>query len=511
VDQSQQRLKELAIQVTDLRRGFAGDALHLARVTNDLGEDVMRVRMLPVSTVFDTFPRMVRDLSRELGKQIEVEIAGGETELDRKVLEQIKDPLVHTLRNAVDHGIEMPDVRVRVGKDPCGTVVMSAYQKGNNIVIQISDDGAGIDVEKVKRSALKNGIISSEEAENMSAYEAMRLIFTSGLSTSAVITDVSGRGVGMDVVRKNVEELHGSVDIESTLGQGTTLTLTLPLTLATTLELLVKVHDQTFGIPISAVERIQRINTDEIRTVEAKEAIIIDNEPVTLVHLAQILELPPRDEEDVRGDHKIPVVILKAGRKRIAFRVDAVVGQQESVVKSLGKQLKRVRNVAGATILGTGRIIMSLNPLDLIKCARLMAGSTVVAHRAAALGATQVRKPRVLVVDDSLTTRNLEKTILETAGYEVEVAINGAEALNILRAEPCDVVVSDVLMPELDGFELTATMRKDPHLSEIPVILVTSLDSRSDRERGIDVGANAYIVKSAFEQDSLLSTIERLA
>jgi len=310
-------------------------------------------------------------------------------------------------------------------------------------------------------------------------------------------------------VRKNGESLHGHGDLDSTPGQGTKMTLVLPLTLATTQELLVQVEDQIYGIPISAVERIQRIHPQDISTVEGKEAIVVDDEPISLVYLSDVLELSRREEE-ANADEKMSVVILSAGRKRIAFLVDSVVGQQESVVKSLGKQLSRVRNVAGATILGTGQVIMTLNSSDLVKSARGMAGRTSITARISQAKVKEVAQPTILVVDDSLTTRNLEKNILETAGYETKVAADGVEALSVLQSDHCDLVVSDILMPEMDGFEFTAAVKADPNLREIPVILVTALESREDKERGIEVGADAYIVKSSFDQETLLDAVEQL-
>ena len=516
---NQQRLKTLTAQTSDLWRGFSRDALHLSRVTTDLGEEVMKVRMLPVSTVFDVLPRMVRDLTREKGKEVDLQIEGGETELDRKVLEKIKDPLIHLLRNCVDHGIEPPEERVRAGKPPHGTITMTAFQKGGNIVIETTDDGAGINVEKVKKKALQANLIGPDDMETMSDDEAIQLIFASGLSTTSVVTATSGRGVGMDVVRKNIEGLHGHVDVDSILGKGATFTLTLPLTLATTQELLVQVGDQTFGIPISSVERIQRIQQRDIRMVEGKEAILVDSDPVSLVYLASVLELPLQ-EEIFSSNDKMPVVILGAAKRRIAFLVDGVVGQQESVVKSLGTQLSRVRNVAGATILGTGQVIMTLNPTDLIKSARGVEGRRTATARnspSASSGrgraqekGAEVERQTILVVDDAITTRNLEKNILEMAGYEVKVAADGVEALSILQSNSCDLIVSDILMPRMDGFELTTSVRKDPKLGELPIILVTALESQEDKERGLEVGANAYITKSTFDQANLLQMIEQL-
>lgn len=511
IDLYQEKLRGLSVQVGDLKRGFNGDALHLSRVTNDLGEGVMKVRMLPVSTVFDAFPRMVRDLARDNQKEVELVTEGAETELDRRVLEEIKDPLMHLIRNAVDHGIEKPDVRAQAGKPAQGTITLKAFQKGNNIVIQVADDGGGIHRDRVKQSAVKNGIITPEQAAALNDDETLALIFAPGLSTSAMITNTSGRGVGMDVVRRNVEALQGQVDVHTTVGVGTTIDLTLPLTLATTQELLVQVADQTFGIPISAVERIIRISPKDIASVSGRRAIVVDDEPVSLVPLSEVLEIQ-NVEQQVGADGKMPVVILGSSRKRLVFLVDAVVGQQESVVKSLGRQLARVRNVAGATILGSGKVIMTLNPMDLMKSTRGQQSRIAnIAPDATATKGKKAKQSAILVVDDSLSTRTLEKNILETAGYKVTVATDGVEAMSLLSSNGgYDCVVSDVLMPRMDGLQLTASLKKDPNLKRIPVVLVTSLDSQSDKERGLEVGADAYLIKSNFDQSNLLETVAQL-
>ncbi len=510
LDTNQERLRMLLNQVNDLQRSLAPDVLHLSRVTNDLGESVMQVRMLPVSTLFDTFPRLVRDAARECGKEVELVMAGAETELDRQVLEEIKASLIHLLRNAVDHGLESPDERVRLGKPRGGIVTLNVSQKGNSIIILVSDDGAGINSRKVKEQAVRAGLVSAADAQTMSDDQALRLIFAAGLSTKTTVTGLSGRGVGMDVVKKNVDALQGQIDVESTQGKGTTITLVLPLTLATTQQLLVSVSDQTFGIPISAVERIQRIYSQDIHSVQGTPAISVDHEPVSLARLSSILKLV-EGEPKISEDGKLPVVILISGKKRIGILVDAVVGQQETVVKSLGKQLARVRNVAGATILGTGQVILALNPSDLMKSARGIQAKPVVAQRAAPTPVQESKRRTVLVVDDSMSTRTLEKSILETAGYNVMAATDGYEAIGMLNSKTeCDIVVSDIMMPRMTGLELTSAIKNDPRLKQIRVVLVTSLDSRADKEKGIEVGADAYIVKSDFDQSNLLQTIAQL-
>ncbi|MBI4671081.1 MAG: hybrid sensor histidine kinase/response regulator [Chloroflexi bacterium] len=510
LEENQESLRTLSANMGDLKRGFSSDALHLARVASEVGEGVMKVRMLPVSSLFDAFPRLVRDLARGQGKEVELVLEGGETELDRQVLEEIKDPLIQLLRNAVDHGMETPEERVAASKPRTGAISVKAFQKGNNIIIQVADDGGGINCRQVKRAAVDRQLLSAEDAERLSEEETLRLIFASGLSTKAIVTGISGRGVGMDVVRQNVEALHGQVNVESTVGSGTTFTLTLPLTLATTHQLLVQVGDQTFGIPISAVERIERVLQKDVAMVSGRRAILVNGEPVSVVRLAQILEMK-ESEQHVDADGKLPVVLLGSVRKRIAFMVDDVIGQQETVVKSLGKQLARVRNIAGATILGSGQVIMTLNPSDLMKTARGAETRSGEVKTAASSKPKAKKERRVLVVDDSLSTRTLEKNILETAGYKVSLATDGREALNVLNANGnFDIIVSDVLMPGMDGLQLTQMVKKDVKLKKIPVVLVTSLDSRADKERGMEVGADAYLVKSNFDQSNLLQTIEQL-
>jgi two-component system chemotaxis sensor kinase CheA len=354
-------------------------------------------------------------------------------------------------------------------------------------------------------------LITAEEAGTMSDDAALRLIFAAGLSTSAIISDLSGRGVGMDVVRRNIEAMQGQVDVESTLGVGTGITLTLPLTLATTQQLLVQVDEQIFGIPLAAVERILRIEQKQIGSMQGRPAIVVDNQPIALVYLSDVLE-QPRSEGKMSEDGKLPVVVLQSAKTPTAFLVDGVVGQKETVVKSLGKQLGRVRNISGATVLGNGRVILTLNPTDLMKSTRPTESKPSAAMQTASeKTAKKAKHANVLVVDDSLTTRTLEKNILESAGCKVTLAADGQEALNLLHANSgYDVIVSDVIMPRMTGFELTKAIKGDAGLKKIPVVLVTSLGSREDKERGIQAGADAYVVKSNFDQANFLQTIQQL-
>jgi two-component system chemotaxis sensor kinase CheA len=505
VASNEAHLKALSAEMDDLLRSFSSDYRRLALLTDDLQDSVRRVRMLPVDTLFDIFPRMVRDLARERDKEVSLQIEGAATEVDRQVLEVMKDPLTHLLRNAVDHGIEPPGQREAAGKPRRGVIRLDAAQQGSNIILKVADDGAGIDLQAVRQAAVALGVLTAQDAADLSDAEAMQLIFCSGLSTLPQVTELSGRGVGMDVVRENLERLNGLIEVNTVSGQGTTFTLTLPLTMATTHVLLVKVADQTVAVPTTTVERILRVDAVSVGSIEGKPAIRVEGRPLPLVSLSQVLELP-QVEPDLDSRQKVLAVVLGVVEKRVAFQVDGIQATQEVVIKNLGRQLKRVRNVAGATILGTGQVVMVLNVADLMK-------STEVGRSVFAAPRTEVQeivRRRVLVVDDSITTRTLEKNILENAGFDVLVAADGQEAWELIQAERLDAIVADIAMPRMDGFALTEKVRGDERLVEMPVVLVTSLESPQDKIRGLEAGADAYITKSTFDQMELLETIERL-
>jgi two-component system chemotaxis sensor kinase CheA len=463
----------------------------------------MQLRMLPVSTIFSTFPRAVHDLARDFGKEVELIIEGADTELDKKVLEEINDPLIHIMRNAMDHGIESPEARVEAGKPRVGTIRMAARQEGDHIVIEVSDDGAGIDPDRVRMAAVRKGYISENEAVAMSDREATYLIFESGFSTAQIITEISGRGVGMDVVRQFVvERLKGSLDVHSELGKGSTFRLTIPLTLAIIRALLMRVGDRTFAIPTASIEETLRVAPQEVLKAEGHQVIRRQRRTVPLVRLGDILGV-----EHVPSGGKIPIATIGFSGHRMGFIVDSFVGEQQIVIKTLGSHLKRVENVAGVTVLGAGEVVVILNVPDLMDNARSRSGLRVREGR------VEKRKgpKRILICEDSFTTRELERSIFEAAGYDVEVAMDGAQGLAKLRQGlKADAVVTDVQMPNMTGFELTKAIKTDTALMHTPVIIVTSLERDEEKSEGIDAGADAYITKSVFNQDTLLETVERL-
>jgi two-component system chemotaxis sensor kinase CheA len=473
---------------------------------DSLLDDAKRLVMLPFATLLDLFPKQVRDLARDQGKQVELVVRGREVELDKRILEEMKDPLIHLVRNAIDHGLEKPDARTAHGKTPRGQLRITASQvDGSKVEITVSDDGEGIDPQRVRASSVKSGAIAAEEAERLDDEAALMLIFQSGVSTSPIITEISGRGLGMAIVREKIEKLGGQIAIQTQPGAGTTFRILLPVTLATFKGILVSVSGQTFILPTAHVERIVRVRREEIQTVENKETIVVDGRPVAFARLDETLELPPRQGPG-EGSGFVEAVVLGAVEKRIAFAVDAVLNEREVLVKPLGSPLLRVRNVAAATVLGSGAAALILNVADLLKSAVRLAGTGV--RGAAPADAQAVR--RLLVTDDSVTSRMLLKNILEAVGYQVETAIDGMEALAALRSRDFDLVVSDVEMPRMDGFDLTAKIRADKKLADLPVVLVTALGSREHQERGIEVGANAYIIKGSFDQTNLLDVIRKL-
>jgi len=496
-------LSEFRRSSSALVKTYADDVSRSSVVINDLQEQGMRLRMLPANTIFQAFPLAVRDLARQFHKDITLVIEGGDTELDKKVLEEINDPLIHIVRNSADHGIEDPETRLAAGKPAGGTIHLSAKPEGDRILIEISDDGAGINPDAIKESAVRKGYITEAEAQVMSDREAQYMIFEAGFSTASIITEISGRGVGMDVVREFVvEKLKGSVDLESEVGRGTTFKLTIPLTLAIIRALMLRVGGQVYALPTASIDETLRVDQSQIIKVEGRDVIRRQRRTIPLVRLSDILGVPAEPMP-----LKVPIATIGYSGHRMGFIVDAFVGEQQIVIKPLGSHLLKVDNVAGVTVLGAGEVIPILNVPDLMTSARTRSGQRVgMVQREEKVG------PRsVLICEDSFTTRELERSIFEAAGYMVETANDGAQGLARLREGlKVDAVVTDVQMPNMTGFQLTRAIKSDPLLSETPVIIVTSLERDEEKAEGIDSGADAYITKSVFNQDTLLDTVERL-
>ena len=478
-------------------------------VTTDLQIAVMKTRMLPIGKVFNKFPRMIRDLSRELNKKIELAISGEETELDKSIVEEIGDPLVHIIRNSCDHGIEMPQERMAKGKSESGTISLKAFNEGNQIVIQVDDDGKGLDPEMLKEKSLQKGIITEKEAEMMSDKEAYALIFKPGFSTAAAVTSVSGRGVGMDVVKTNIEKLNGIIDIDSEVDKGTSIKLKIPLTLAIIQALLVGVQEEHYAIPLSSVLETVRISKDEIYTVEGRSVMRLRDDVLSLVHIGDIFEV----ERVLDSSDHAYVVVLGLGTSKLGLIVDTLVGQEEIVIKSLGDYLKGIEGIAGATIRGDGGVTLIVDVVALMSMAKDVKATSMTNSDGDAPGSNEKTKPSdytIMIVDDSKTDRTIMRKALEPMGVTLVEASDGQEALNILKSgeHNFDAMLIDIEMPRMDGYTLATEIKKYNRYKNLPLIAVTSRTSKSDRMRGVESGMVEYITKP-YSADYLASVVQR--
>jgi two-component system chemotaxis sensor kinase CheA len=479
---------------------MVSDGRFLDQAAGSLDAEVRRVRMIPFAEACQGLDRMVRDLAQPGGKDVELVVEGGKNELDRSVLEGLKDPLRHLVRNAVDHGVEPVDQRRAAGKPAKARITVSAVLHGAHVEVVVSDDGRGLNLDALRQQIRKRNLPEPADERDLA-----RVIFHPGLSTAQIITDVSGRGVGLDVVKNRVEALHGTVDLAFAPGRGTRFIVAVPLTLTTLRALLVEAGGQTFALATTNVHKLVRVDPANLQSVGGRPMLTLGGAPLPVATLAETLGLEIR--EGVRRGAKAPTVIIAAGEKQVAFVVDDFLAEQEVVVKNLGARIRRVRNISGATILASGRLALVLNAASLIRSAMSRPTSRTVSPEPQSNGKA---KKRLLVADDSVTTRTLEKSILEAAGYEVQVAVDGANAWQLLQERGADVLVSDVDMPRMDGFSLTETVRGSERFGDLPVVLVTARETEKDKARGIEVGADAYLVKSAFDQKNLLETIAQL-
>ena len=468
----------------------------LSRLLNELQEKAMRARMVPVVTITDMLQRAVRDVARATGKDVRWEVRGEDTELDRGVLQQLGDPLLHLVRNAVDHGIESAEQRIAAGKPAQATVRFHAMQLGSEVILTVTDDGRGIDVDRVRSEAARGGGDTSALTDEEAAY----LVFRSGVSTADFVSEISGRGVGLDVVRANVEAARGRVEISTEPGAGTEFRIVVPITLAVLPCLLVEAGGQGHAIPMHSI--VLAPNQGVEARSEGRPVVWVGSQAVPLASLSATLGLPVDDDG--------PIIVIAGLTRQHAFRVGALLGQRDVVVKGLSRLLPRLDVIAGASVEPDGSIVLVLDVAGIIDRARLTQAGGVVSVASDA-GATRAPvRARVLVVDDALTVRELQRSILERGGYDVLTASDGLEAMSTLAEGPVDLVLTDVEMPRMDGFALTEAIRAHPGLGNVPVLILTSRANEEDRQRGMETGADGYIVKSAFNEAALLSAVERL-
>jgi two-component system chemotaxis sensor kinase CheA len=506
------KLNELADTTAPVRKELLGQMEDFEKVVGSTGllftsliDDARDLILLPFHSLLEAFPKMIRDLTSENGKKVQLQISGAEQEVDRRILEVIKDPLVHLIRNCIDHGIEQPVERLATGKPEEGTIRISISTPGANLLeINVEDDGKGISAQELGKEALKRGIISEEMLEEMSEEELTDLVFQSGFTTSRFLTEISGRGLGMTIVREKVEQAGGLVSLLSEAGSGTVVRIILPLTFGTIRGIHVMAGGQDYIVPTRYVESVMRVRQEQVKTIENREVLSGNGDTLTLVSLDELLGSGPL-QAGPDGKYS-QVLIVKAGNRRICIKVDEIRKEQDILVKAFPEPLSRIPSFEGLTMLGSGRIALILNGQDAVR--------SVMHGRAETSRTTRDEKEKpplsVVVAEDSMTARMLLKDILETAGYLVRTAVDGAEAYALLKEKKADLLVSDVEMPRLNGFQLTEKIRSDADLKELPVILVTILKSREDRERGLEAGANAYIEKGNFEPETLLNIIEKL-
>jgi two-component system chemotaxis sensor kinase CheA len=497
-------VKDIEKELNDLRE-FSIQEIHtISSRIESLLDDVKELIAVPFSTLSMVFPKMIRDIAKDLDKQVDFSIEGDDIRIDRRILEKIRTPLLHILRNSIDYGIELPEERAKKGKSTVGKVSLKIKRLENSkISVVVSDDGAGINKEKLKQLYISDNNISELNAKNVTEKEYLNYIFQSGVSTSDIVTDLSGRGLGLAIAWQEVQQIGGSIEVQTEANKFTRFNIQLPLSIVTFRGVLIEVSGYEFVIPTVLVERVLRTEKEAIKTVEGKATILFQDEVVPLIKLSEILQLNEKQDKSPF----IHVAIFEDNTRKIGFVIDRVINEQEVLVKNFNKQLKRVRNISGATILGSGKVVPILNISDLFKSSAKVTSTLTASYDNVS---DEDKVTNILVVDDSITSRTLLKNILEAAGYNVTTAIDGLEGFTKLKEGAFAVVISDVEMPRLDGFGLTSKIRADKAVSDIPVILVTSLSKREHREKGIDVGANAYIVKSNFDQSNLLDILERL-
>ncbi len=477
------------------------------RLANDVSESVMRMRMVPLRTLATRLHRTVRVTADRQGKQAELVLEGDTLELDSQVLDSMGEPLLHMLRNSVGHGLETPDVRRSLRKPPRGRVWLSAYHEGTQAVLRVRDDGRGLDAEQLRKKAVSGGFLSADRAAALSDADVMSLVFLQGLSTADKVTDVSGRGVGMDIVRDTVQKLRGTISIDSTPNEGTSFTIRLPLTLAVIRALIVRVHGQPFAVPLAALQQILRLSVEESARMMRERVVSLNNKLLPVVRLSEALEIP----EGADAPSKLPVLVVRVGESEVALVVDDIVEGREVVIKSLGRHLQRVRGIMGATIFGDGSVVPILNVVDLLGKHEAEAVTTH-APVATLPARTQRDTLTVMIVDDSPSVRRVMSNLIKGASWTPLTAKDGLDAIEMLRNATAlpDVVLTDIEMPRMDGYELLAALKANEVLARLPVAMITSRAGDKHRRKALDNGAADYLTKP-YSDDELLAMVRRMS
>jgi chemosensory pili system protein ChpA (sensor histidine kinase/response regulator) len=500
-------LNSLRSILTNLTRESETLLLQQSRVNTDLQEGLMRTRMVPISGQVPRMRRIVRQTSEELGKKVELQIEGADNELDRTVLERIMSPIEHMLRNAIAHGLETPEQRKAAGKNETGSITLSFAREGSDVVINVSDDGAGIDLDAIRMKAIERGLLKPDA--NVRTEELLNIILESGFSTADEVTQIAGRGVGMDVVNNEIKQLGGLLNIMTESGKGTTFSISMPLSLSVTRALMVTVGEDNYAIPLLGVETVERVSREEIARMQSeKDATYhwLDND-YQYIHLGSAIgltemQLPPEDVS------KLPILLVRSGDYRAAIHVDGLIGSREIVVKPVGPQLSTLRGISGATVMGDGSIVLILDLGVLIRLASIV-HEVEPEEEIAVTQPKEKRVPLIMVVDDSITVRKVTTRLLERNNFKTVSAKDGVDALAQLQEYKPDVMLLDVEMPRMDGFELATNIRNDDSLKDLPIIMITSRTGQKHRDRAMNIGVNIYMGKP-YSEGELLENIDTM-
>ena len=494
-------VSEIQAQLAAVVRTVRDDTGQVQRLTGDLRRQITRARMVPVGRLFTRVSRQVRQAARLAGKAVTLEVSGETVEMDNTIIEQIADPLLHLIQNAITHGVEPEDERLARGKPAAGTVRLRAYHKSGAVYVEVADDGRGIDVDHLRASAVERGFVDAEAASSMGRRELLDLIFLPGFSTAASVTTAAGRGVGMDVVRTNVTRVGGDIEVDTEVGTGTRFTIKLPLTIAIADVFLVKVGGEVLAIPVSAVQLVMRVRSDDVRPIDEIPTVVVEGQPVDFIRLPDVLGLPRGSEATA-----VPVLVLRAGRKRLAVAVDELLGKEEIVIKSLGAFLEGIGPYSGATISGEGRVILLL---DATRLADHSAGADVTAEEIAPPARPVADGRRVLLVDDSISIRKFVGQMLQRGGFSVVTANDGLEALQRLGELKVDVLVTDLEMPRLNGYELIRDIRRRPGMRDVPVVVLTTRAGEKHAALARELGVSHYVTKPV-DEHTLVRLVDAL-
>jgi two-component system sensor histidine kinase and response regulator WspE len=478
-------------------------------LSSRLNHEVLASRMRPLADGIHGFPRLVRDLARELGKQARLEVVGQATGVDRDILDRLEAPLNHLIRNALDHGIEFPENRRLAGKDPVGTIRLEARHRAGMLQILLSDDGCGIDLERLRTEVVDRGLTTSGIAQQLNESELLDFLFLPGFSTKRQVTEISGRGVGLDIVRNMVQAVRGSVRVTSRCGKGTRFTLQLPITVSVVRALLVEIGGEPYAFPLNRIDRLFMLDPKDVREIEGKSHTLLDEQPIGLVEATRVLQLTAK-----RGHHPgelVPVVVASDHNHRFGVVVERILGERDLRVAPLDARLGKVPNISSSSVLENGWPVLIIDVEDLIRSIDNLISGRRLGKLTAESAERQVpTTKRVLVVDDSITVRELERQLLENHGYIVDTAVDGVDGWNAVRSVHYDLVVSDVDMPRMDGIQLVRHIKEDASLRAIPVVIVSYKDREEDRLKGLDAGANSYLTKSSFHDQTFLNTVADL-